>query len=309
MTNPSNHFSPKAVVLIVFISAFLIQSCSTEREKYLFRKNMPIGKSINITTTANENGNVFRNNKWLSKIDWSSITNTKLTIKERLYDHTYLVGIYYIWKSQSKSELDSGNGSRDTTEELTYFIHLSDRDSILNLNNPDDSLTEDQVHFYMTIMSPVYVSFPVEPISPGHKWGRIIPSIMLNGDTSLTKVDYLFKGFTGKNGYDCALIEIKAQIAAALFPDPADSTLTQREEWRTVKGLLYFSLEHGWPVQIDLSSHVVSHRKKRDVMEFYIDDNGNRIDIPKNEQKIVDMFFKLEFDGNRSLVFSNIESN
>ncbi|MFH1701734.1 MAG: hypothetical protein ABIE07_14255 [Candidatus Zixiibacteriota bacterium] len=313
MTNHSKYFSLIAAIMplsIVAISALFILSCSSEREKYLFRyKYGAPGKTVNVIQTTNQSGTIFKNDKWVSDIDWTSYTYLTLKTSEILDDNTYIMDVFYNTENKDLSESNFVVKFPDSTCENVYHLHTTDRDSVINIEFPANGPSEDRINYYKTISSPCYANFPKEAIAPGHKWRMSIPSVMLNGDTAISVLDYVFKGFTKKKGYDCALIEIKAEIAAAFLSDPGDSSLTQREEWHTVKGMMYFSLEHGWPVQLNFSSHVLSHRQKRDALEYYIDDNGDKIDIPESEREITDMFFKVEYDENTSFVYSGIESH
>lgn len=293
-------------LILLFVIIFMVQSCSTEQQKYLFRYNYePLGRTIKAVEKTWAKGTALRNGMPFDDINWIVAGELILKTIEKLENNSYMLDQQYNWNYLDSIDQELG----DSLINEQFLIHMTDRDSMVDFEIPSRKLPVELKEYSKAVESHFGLYFPDEPIAPGFKWKRIVPAKRLDGSVVSSKYEYIFKGFTEKNGYKCAIFEINADIFAVVPPNPEDTLRIQREEWREVKGMQYFSLEHQYVVQMDYKIDIVSHRKMYGVVKYHIDEKGNRTEIPENERKPSDVFFNLEYEQVTNLVFSGFDSN
>lgn len=248
-----------AVVLFAFaiVLIFGVFSCSDQPAKFkLTVKYGPIGKVIEYKLTSHRVGTAYRNGELAEDFDLKVEGDIIYTCQKELDDGSFVVLEENVWNWDEP--VDSGQVRR-VTRDYAYKYQAAPNGKMTELKmlGKPSQQWENYVRSFVEQCLPVY---PDEEVSAGYQWNQTVAVTLPDSEVFESDMTYIVKGTARKQGYHCAIIEYKGNMAVPLFPDPTDSASHYGVDWIEMNGILYFAIEEGIGINSEERQRVISER-------------------------------------------------
>jgi hypothetical protein len=253
-----------AAALLLGLAILIISglSCSNETTSFkLVTKYEPSGKNIKYKLESHRVGSAYKNNELVEDFDVKVEGDIAYTTQKVLPDGNCILLEENVW-SWDEPEDDSGQVKRITKDyAYKYQISPAGKMTELKMVSKPSKQWEDYVRSFVDQGMPI---FPGEEVTAGYQWIQNTPVDLPDSQQFEAIVTYTVKGTAQKDGYHCAIIEYKGNLAIPLFQEPDDTLSASGVDWIELNGILYFAIEAGIGINSEERRRVVSERTYQD---------------------------------------------
>jgi len=247
-------------VLFIFVTVlvFGVFSCTEQPAKFrLMVKYGPVGKVLEYKLTSHRVGTAYRNGELAEDFDVSVEGDIIYTSQKMLDDGNFVVLEENVWNWDEPVD-DSGQVKRVTRDyAYKYQVAPTGKMSDLKMLGKPSQQWEDYVASFVEQGMPVY---PEEAISAGYQWSQAVSVTLPDSQIFESGITFTVKGTASKQGYHCAIIDYKGNLAVPLFPDPDDPASPYGVDWIEMNGIMYFAIDEGVGINSEERQRVVSER-------------------------------------------------
>lgn len=233
-------------------------SCSNQPASFkLAVKYDPVGTAIQYKLESHRVGSVYKGDELIEDFDVKVEGDIIYTTQKVLANGDCIVLEENIWSWDEPAD-DSGQMKRITRDyAYKYVISTAGKMTDLKMLGKSSQSWEDYVRNFVEQGMPI---FPDETVTAGYAWTQVSSVVLPDSQKIDVSMKYTIKGTSNKQGYHCAIIDYKGNLAIPLFRDPADSMSAFGVDWIELNGILYFAIDAGKNINAEERRRVVSKR-------------------------------------------------
>jgi hypothetical protein len=249
-----------AIAIPMGLTALIISglSCSSQPTTFKLRvKYDPVGTTAEYKMDSHRVGMVYKNDEMVEEFDVKVEGDILYTTQKVLPDGDCIVLEENVWSWDEPVD-DSGQVKR-ITKDYAYKYRISPLGKMTDMKmlGKPSKQWEDYVISFVEQGMPI---FPEEAISAGYKWSQTAMVELPDQNTFEAITDYTIKGTAQKNGYNCAIIEYKGNLAIPLFPEADDTLSAFGVDHIELNGILFFAIDAGFGINSEERRRVISER-------------------------------------------------
>lgn len=284
-------------ISVVVIGAILyFPSCSADTASITLRYGYDqfLGKTNSYRWEINRAGEIYINDAKVEDFDVLIICDYSETPKEIRADGSTVVDELTKWNYRATNHLTEEIKTDSDFFELA--VAISPPGEIIDFSPIGGSTDSSTIRQYREFFRQRSLVFPEYPVKIGDSWTRTTEVMLIDGSFDTTQTIHTFKGFTQKNGYNCAIIESRGRMILPVFANDGDSTQLCGQDITEYNEIVYLAHKEGLIFSSQERGRVISERSHISTVKNEIGPDSLKIELPPEKWKKVTITKRYEME-------------